>query len=127
MEELMLAGLIEQGLEKFDRLVERKGTTPQFNHVLKKYSNIINWTHMPSSLEEAIEYIYQGKRPCPIIPDDPKVLEATAALIDVARTQSSTFSYHFDLDMFDNDKIYAHIIELKGAATTYYPKKFKKR
>ena len=125
-EEFRLGCMIDNGFEDFSRLVEYDGETPRFNHVLPKSTPVINWLHTPS-VEESIEYIYQGRRPFPSVPTDPKVIEAVAALIDVARKQKSTFSWHFDIDMFNDNKIHVHVCDVKGYAATYYPKDFKKR
>jgi hypothetical protein len=126
-EEMMLGGMIEQGTETFSRLVEYNEGTPKFNHILPRFDTVMNWDHMPSSLEESIEYIYQGRRPMPVVPDNPKLLEATAALIDVARTQKGTFLWHFDIDIFDNNRVFVHSEKAKGALASYYPKQIRKR
>ena len=139
-EEAIMGGLLSRGFDEFSRVIEYdEQGVPVIRHMIPKTHSVINWQHMPSNLDEAIEYIYQGRRPFMAIERiKPTSIRATAALIDAARNQKDNFAYHFDIDMFadgtedDNSRglddftILVHVVELTGKYKTYYPRDLRK-
>ena len=139
-EEAIMGGLLSRGFDEFSRVIEYdEQGVPVIRHMIPKTHSVINWQHMPSDLDEAVEYIYQGRRPFMAIERiKPASIRATAALIDVARYQKDNFAYHFDIDMFadgteedsscslDDFTILVHVVELTGKYKTYYPRDLRK-
>jgi hypothetical protein len=127
-EEIYLGGMIEQGYNEIDRIIkyENDNEIPIIKHIMHKKYNIIKWDEMPSSINQCIELIYQGRRPRPKIPDE-NICKAISALIEKSRKEGEVFSYHFDVDIFNNNKIIVHTCELTSSQKTYYPHSFKKK
>jgi hypothetical protein len=127
-EEILLGGIIEQGYNETNRIIkyEHDNEIPIIKHITHKINNIIKWDEMPSSIDQCIELIYQGRRPIPKIPNE-TICKAIAALIEKSRKEGDVFSYHIDMDIFDNNKIIIHTCELAPSQKTYYPHSFKKK
>ena len=125
----LIEGILAKSISEQDAEQEYLGDVLSMEHVLPRSDYVIQWRNMPSSLEESIEYIYQGRRPPPTIPDNPLVMIATASLIGTARDMGSDFSFHFDVGGARSltPMVYTHASELTGKSKTYYPPKLKKR
>ena len=125
----IIEGILAKSISEQDKEQEYLGDVLSMEHVLPRSDYVIQWRNMPSSLEESIEYIYQGRRPFPRIPDNPLVMIATASLIATARDMGSDFSFHFDVGGATSPTpvVYTHASELTGKSKTYYPPKLRKR
>jgi hypothetical protein len=86
----------------------------------------INWNEILCSLEDCVEYIYQGRLEVPTLPDDPVFLEAVACLIDVARTHETSFLWYFDIDT-ETNKVFVKVHNYRDTVAVGSTKQFKKR